>query len=124
MLPPTVVVLSFGGLRLGGATALRRSDVSPGGRLRVERSVRRISGRWVGGEPKTDAGSGTATLPAAIAAVLEDHLEQHVASLERLPAVRPHALPQTGATLAAATDAMFKELMCRLGHSSPAAALL
>ncbi len=105
------------------------------------------------GEPKTDAGRRTVTLPAAIAAALEKHLEQHVAAapdallfssssggyLARsnwnstfrraanaigLPAVRPHELRHTGATLAAGTGATTKELMRRLGHSSPAAALL
>ncbi len=148
-----VLVLAFGGLRFGEATALRRSDVLPGGRLRVERSVRRVGGRWLVGEPKTDAGHRIVTLPAAIAAVLEDHLEKHVAAspdallfstssggyLARsnwnstfrraadaigLPAVRPHELRHTGATLAASTGATTKELMRRLGHSSPAAALL
>ncbi len=93
------------------------------------------------------------TLPAAIAAVLEEHLEKHVPSspdallfstssggyLARsngnspfrraadaigLPPVRPNELRHTGATLAAATGATTKELMRRLGHSSPAAALL
>ena len=93
------------------------------------------------------------TLPAAIAAVLEEHLEKHVpaspdsllfstssggflarsnwnATFRRaadaigLPAVRPHELRHTGATLAAATGATTKELMRRLGHSSPTAALL
>ncbi len=148
-----VLVLAFGGLRFGEATALRRFDVLPGGRLRVERSVRRVGGRWVVGEPKTDAGRRTVTLPAAIAAALEKHLEKHVAAapdallfssssggyLARsnwnstfrraanaigLPAVRPHELRHTGATLAAGTGATTKELMRRLGHSSPAAALL
>jgi integrase len=146
-------VLAFGGLRFGEATALRRSDVLAGGRLRVERSVRRIDNRWVIGEPKADAGRRTVTLPAAIAAVLEDHLEHHVgpspdallfstssggcparstwnptfrraADAIGLPAVRPHELRHTGATLAAATGATTKELMRRLGHSSPAAALV
>jgi integrase len=121
--------------------------------LRVERSVRRVGGRWVVGEPKTDAGHRSVTLPAAIAAVLEDHLERHVATASNallfatssggylarsnwnatfrraadaigLPAVRPHELRHTGATLAAATGATTKELMRRLGHFSPAAALL
>ncbi|MGY1637577.1 hypothetical protein ACI78V_13110 [Geodermatophilus sp. SYSU D00742] len=53
------------------------------------------------------------TLPAATSAVLEEH-----------PAVQPHELRHTGATLAAATGATTKECMRRLGHSSPAAALL
>ncbi len=148
-----LLVLAFGGLRFGEATALRRSDVLSGGRLRIERSVRRVEGRWVVGEPKTDAGHRTVTLPDAVAAALEKHLEKHVADppdallfstrsggyLARsnwnatfrraadaigLPAVRPHELRHTGATLAAATGATTKELMRRLGHSSPAAALL
>ncbi|MGY1642012.1 tyrosine recombinase XerC [Geodermatophilus sp. SYSU D00703] len=148
-----LLVLAFGGLRFGEATALRRSDVLPAGRQRVERSVRRVGGRWVVGKPKTDAGHRTVTLPTAIAAVLEDHLEKHVLAapdallfstssggyLARsnwnstfrraadsigLPAVRPHELRHTGATLAAVTGATTKELMRRLGHSSPAAALL
>jgi integrase len=148
-----LLVLAFGGLRFGEATALRRSDVLPGGRLRVERSIRRVGGRWVVGDPKTDAGHRTVTLPAAVAAVLKEHLEKHVAATQEallfstssggylarsnwnstfrraadaigLPAVRPHELRHTGATLAAATGATTKELMRRLGHSSPAAALL
>lgn len=148
-----LLVLAFGGLRFGEATALRRSDVPSGGRLRIERSVRRVEGRWVVGEPKTDAGHRTVTLPDAVAAALEKHLQKHVAHppdalllstssggyLARsnwnatfrraadaigLPAVRPHELRHTGATLAAATGATTKELMRRLGHSSPAAALL
>ncbi len=41
-----------------------------------------------------------------------------------LPPVRPHELRHTGATLAAATGASTKELMRRMGHSSPAAALI
>jgi integrase len=73
-----LLVLAFGGLRFGEATALRRSDVLAGGRLRVERSVRRIGARWGVGDPKTDAGHPTVILPAAIAAALEEHLEKHV----------------------------------------------
>jgi integrase len=148
-----LLVLAFGGLRFSEATALRRSDVLAGSRLRIERSVRRVGGEWVVGEPKTDAGYRTVALPVAVAAVLEEHLEKHVdaapdallfstssggylarsnwnqtfrraADSIGLPAVRPHELRHTGATLAAATGATTKELMRRLGHSSPAAALL
>jgi integrase len=102
--------------------------------------VRRVGSEWVVGAPKTDAGHRTVTLPAAVAAVLEEHLEMHVAAspdallfstssggyLARsnwnstfrraanaigLPAVRPHELRHTGATLAASTGATTKELM-------------
>lgn len=75
-----LIVLTFGGLRFGEATELRRSDVLSGGRLRVERSVRRVGGQWVFCAPKTDAGHRIVTLPAAVAAVLEEHLDKHVAA--------------------------------------------
>jgi integrase len=148
-----VLVLAYGGLRFGEATALRRSDVLPDGRVRVERSVRYLHGEWVYGEPKTDAGRRTVALPAAIADALAEHLDALVpedrdalvfgtatgtplarsnwnATFRRavdavgLPPVRPHELRHTGATLAAATGASTKELMRRLGHASPAAALI
>ena len=41
-----------------------------------------------------------------------------------LPGVRPHDLRHTGNTLAAATGASTRELMARLGHASPRAALI
>jgi integrase len=39
------------------------------------------------------------------------------------PDLRPHDLRHTGATLAAVHGATLKELMSRLGHSTPAAAM-
>lgn len=149
-----VLVLAFGGLRFGEATALRRCDVLDGGaRLRVERAVRFFSGAWLIGEPKTDAGRRIVSLPGAVAAALAAHMDKFVpdcpdalvfgtrsgqflgsanfgqtfrraAYAVGLPPVRPHELRHTGATLAAATGASTKELMRRLGHSSPAAALI
>jgi hypothetical protein len=100
-----------------------------------------------GGAIGYDAGKGSA------GAVLVDHRDRHVPERPRasrfatrsggylarsywnqtfrrsaeaigLPAVRPHELRHTGAPFAAATGATTKELMRRLGHSSPAAALL
>jgi integrase len=41
-----------------------------------------------------------------------------------LPGLHIHDLRHTGATLSAATGATLKELMMRLGHSSPRAALM
>lgn len=149
-----VLVLAFGGLRFGEATALRRCDVSPdGASVTVERSARHVGGRWLIGPPKTDAGIRTVFLPAFVAAALEAHLGEHVpkddnslvfgtasgnflarsnfgATFRRavqacgLPPVRVHELRHTGATLAAATGASTAELMHRLGHASPAAALV
>jgi integrase len=73
-----VLVLAYGGLRFGEATALRRADVLPDGRLRIERSVRYLGNQWVYGEPKTDAGRRTVALPAAVSAALTQHLETFV----------------------------------------------
>lgn len=148
-----VLILAFSGLRFGEATALRRSDVLDNcAHLLVVRSVRYMNGRWVIGDPKTDAGRRTVALPASVAAVLAEHLEQYVPDspdalvfstasggyLARsnwgqtfrraaracgLPAVRPHELRHTGATWAAQTGASTAELMRRMGHASPAAAM-
>lgn len=145
-----VLVLAFGGLRFGEATALTRADVAvDGSRLRVERSVR--SG--VVGDPKTEAGRRTVALPGSVANAVVDHLIRFVpddpgglvfgtsngrylarqnfgATFRRacqaagVPVVRVHELRHTGATLAAATGATTKELMTRLGHASAAAALI
>ncbi|MCW2510916.1 MAG: Phage integrase [Modestobacter sp.] len=148
-----IEVLAFGGLRFGEATALRRCDVLDDGRLRVERSVRYVNGRWLVGEPKTAAGRRTVSLPARVADSLVHHLAEFVPEAHDaivfgtssgaflsganfgqtfrravtkcgLPSVRPHELRHTGATLAAATGATTKELMRRMGHSSPDAALV
>lgn len=149
-----ILTLAFGGLRFGEATALRRRDVSiDGTSLTIARSVRRVGGSWLVGEPKTGAGRRTVTLPASVAARLLRHLDTYVGTGEdalvfgtrtgnflagsnfnatfhravqacELNPVRVHELRHTGATLAAATGASTAELMHRLGHASPAAALI
>ncbi len=148
-----VLVLGFGGLRFGEATALRRCDVMPDGSvLSVERSARYVGNEWVVGPPKTDAGRRTVAMPGFVATAVEAHLRDFVPTnpdalvfgtasggfvarqnfgvtfrraVERcgLPPARVHWLRHTGATLAASTGASTKELMHRLGHASPAAAL-
>ncbi len=150
---PLVLVLVWGGLRFGEATALRRRDVSDdGAHLAVERSVRRVGGRWVVGPPKTEAGRRVVALPPSVARTVLAHLAQHVPAGEdalvfgtssgaflassnftttfrraveacSLPPVRVHELRHTGATLAAQAGATTAELMSRFGHASPAASL-
>lgn len=149
-----ILVLAFGGLRFGEAAALRRSDVGPVvTTVTIQRSVRYVSGRWLVGPPKTDAGRRTVALPRFVAAALDTHLRTYVAvnvdalvfgtrtgnylsganfgktfrravQTCRLPPVRVHELRHTGATLASAAGASTAELMRRLGHSSPNAALI
>lgn len=149
-----VLVMAWGALRLGEATALRRADVlADGAVVEIARSVRRVGDGYVVGPPKTAAGRRTVALPASVAKAVGQHLERYVGlepealvfgtssgrylarsnwsqmfgravSTCGLPPVRSHELRRTGATLAAATGATTKELMARLGHASPAAALL
>ncbi len=148
-----VLVLAFGGLRFGEATALRRRDVLADGLVvRVGRSVRRVGPRWVLGPPKTSAGRREVDLPPSVARALVVHLRQYVPADDDalvfgtssgnylassnfgttfrravqacdLPPVRVHELRHTGATLSAQAGATTAELMARHGHASPAASL-
>jgi integrase len=123
------------------------------GRVTVEDQITEVNGQLLVGPPKTDAGRRTVTLPAVVVQVLAGHLEQHAepgvdghvfpapdgGTLRRsnfnrriwqpaltkagLQGLRVHDLRHTAATLAAAAGATTKELMDRIGHSSPAAAL-
>ncbi len=105
------------------------------------------------GPPKTDAGRRTIAIPPHITEDIEAHLAHYVGTgaddlvfterrggplrlytVERawrrarqevgLPQLRLHDLRHTGNTLAAATGASTKELMSRMGHASPQAALI
>jgi len=143
-----VLVQALGALRFGEATALRRRDVT-GLVVRVERSQR----AGVVTSPKTAAGVRNVNLPPSISGALQQHLDNYVPNdpdalifatstggfLPRsnwsvmfqravktcgLPPTRGHELRHTGATLAAASGATTRELMARLGHSSPNAALI
>jgi integrase len=102
--------------------------------------------------PKSAAGTRTVAIPPHLLPVVREHLRQHVpASRDGLlfaakhggylapasafrwyyparraagrPDLRFHDLRHTGAVLAAATGATLAELMARLGHSSPSAAM-
>jgi integrase len=103
-------------------------------------------------EPKTDAGRRTVAIPPHVIPVITAHLETYtsndgnalVFTGERGGPIRPHVLQKhwararlsigrpdlhlhdlrhTGNTWAAATGASTRELMARMGHSTPDAAL-
>lgn len=103
------------------------------------------------GPPKSDAGRRTVAIPAALLPSLAERIEcsptprsfifggangrplrratfatawHRAATKVDLPELRFHDLRHTGNTLAASTGASTKELMARLGHSSPRAALI
>lgn len=148
-----VLLAAWCGLRFGELAELRRSDVDvTNGAIHVRRGVvRTTTGRKVK-DPKSEAGKRTVALPPHLLPVTRDHIRDHAAmgrdgllfpaghgeqlapsTLYRVfyPArtkagrddLRFHDLRHTGAVLAASTGATLAELMARLGHSTPGAAL-
>ena len=141
------------GLRFGEQTELCRKDVDLAqGVLRVRRGVVLVDGEHVVGTPKSTAGIRDVAVPPHLLPALTDHLAEHTqAGREGLlfpalggghlsptglysvfyparekagrPDLRWHDLRHTGAVLAASTGATLAELMARLGHSTPQAAL-
>ncbi|MEO7980343.1 MAG: tyrosine-type recombinase/integrase [Sporichthyaceae bacterium] len=141
------------GLRFGELAELRRSDVDlTSGVLRVRRGVVRAGGEVIVGTPKSDAGIRDVTIPPHLLPAVRDHLRSSIvggkdgllfparsgghlapSALYRVfyrardkagrPDLRWHDLRHTGAVLAASTGATLAELMARLGHSTPGAAL-
>jgi integrase len=148
-----VLLASWCALRFGETIELRRGDVDLSGEvIRVRRAAVRVGGEYQITTPKTDAGVRDVAIPPHIIPAIEQHLAEHVGkSRDSLlfPAehgghlqpstlmrhwykartaagrdeLRFHDLRHSGAVLAAATGASIAELMARLGHSSPAAAM-
>ena len=131
----------------------RRVDVRRGKIDIVEQAQVLKDGTIVTGPPKSDAGIRTVTLPDSLLPELRAHMKelagagrdglvfcgadgQHfrrasfytawrrACTAVGITGVRPHDLRHTGNTLAASTGASTKELMGRLGQSSPRAALM
>lgn len=149
-----VLLATWSGLRWGELVALRRSSIDlEHGRLTVRHQLVETATGVSLGPPKTDAGRRTVHLPPHLLPEIIEHLDCWVAPaadawlfcgpmgapLVRrnftvhwtraraeagLPAVRFHDLRHLSATLAATTGATTRELMARMGHSSPRAALI
>jgi len=145
-----VLVAAWGGLRFGELTELRRKDVTGGGEvIRVRRAVTLVDGAYVVGRPKSDGGERDVHLPPHIIPALQEHMDEFTAgganalvfttarggrvsqaaftkpfksALETIGRreVRVHDLRHFGAVAAAQAGATTKELMDRLGHSTPA----
>jgi integrase len=147
-----VLLAAWGGLRRGEILALRRSDLDlAAGTVSVHRNqVELLASRSrFDAKPKTDAGYRTVALPPHVIPFLKDHLRKYAGesrlfvsstggpmpgdtltqafsrARDRLgmEGFRFHDLRHTGQTLAASTGATLADLMKRLGHSSPAAAM-
>jgi len=122
------------------------------GHLRIERAVVRTDAGFEVTTPKSDAGTRDVAIPPHLIPVVRGHLTKHVdvkpdsllfpavngghlapATLYRRfytareaagrKDLRWHDLRHSGAVLAAATGATLAELMARLGHSTPQAAM-
>lgn len=148
-----VRVAAWCGLRRGELLELRRRDVEPDGSVvHVRRAVVFLDGVATVGTPKSSAGVRDVTVPPHIRTALCAHLDEYVGKGKdafvfpatdggRLdewtlryhietatkkigrPDFRLHDLRHQGAVLAAQAGATTKELMARLGHSSPDMAL-
>jgi integrase len=122
------------------------------GIVRVERAVVRVDDGFLVTTPKSDAGRRDVEIPPHLLGAIKDHLTRFVGpgkdallfpaahgdhlapatlyrqfykarSAAKRDDLRWHDLRHSGAVLAAATGASLAELMQRLGHSTPAAAM-
>jgi integrase len=137
-------------LRFGELAELRRSDIDVRhGALHIRRGVTWVDGKEIVGRPKSEAGVRDVAIPPHLMPAVKAHLKEH-AGLELVfpsprgrhltstmlyehwwparqaagrPDLRFHDLRHTGAVLAAQSGATIKELMARLGHSTPQMAM-
>lgn len=147
------LLASWCALRFGELAELRRSDVSvKTGIIHVRRGVVRAAGETIVKKPKSDAGVRDVNIPPHLMPTVREHLLKHAeqgkdgllfparggghlqpSTLYRVfypareaagrPDLRFHDLRHSGAVLAAQTGATLAELMARLGHSTPGAAM-
>lgn len=148
-----VLLTTYCALRFGEAAELRRGDVNTKtGVLQVRRAMVKLAGQTVVKRPKTEAGVRDVAIPPHLLPIVREHLLKHAepgkdgllfpaaggghlsgSTLFRVfapareiagrPDLRWHDLRHGGAVMAAQAGATIAELMGRLGHSSPAAAL-
>ncbi len=148
-----VLLAAWCGLRFGELTELRGRDLdTKAGVIKIRRAVAWVDGQPVVGKPKSDAGVRDVNIPPHLLPAVRAHLlaegvgrdgllfpaartdgHMRTATLAKVfypareaagrPDLRFHDLRHTGAVLAAATGATLAELMARLGHSTPGAAM-
>jgi integrase len=148
-----VTLASWCALRFGETVELRRGDIDLSQEvIRVRSAATRVGGTFAITTPKSDAGVRDVDIPPHIIPLIEQHLAEYVDNGRDsliFPAdngghlqpstlyrhwykarhaagrndLRFHDLRHSGAVLAAATGATLAELMARLGHSTPAAAM-
>jgi integrase len=148
-----ILLASWCAMRFGELVELQRGDVDlKDGVVRIRRAAVRVDGGWEVGDPKSDAGIRDVAIPPHLLPAIKVHLSKHVGRQKNsllFPAkggghlqpstlyrhyyraraaagrddLRFHDLRHSGAVLAALTGATLAELMVRLGHSTPGAAM-
>jgi integrase len=148
-----VTLAAWCALRFGELAELRRKDIDvKNAVIRIRRGVTFVDREPIIGTPKSTAGRRDVAIPPHLMPAVEAHLKVHAqAGAEGLlfpspkgtnltsatlyeswwparesagrPDLRFHDLRHTGAVLAATTGATLADLMARLGHSTPGAAL-
>lgn len=148
-----VLLASWCALRFGELVELRRKDIDlVKGVIHVSRGAVRVHGKVIIGSPKSEAGTRDISIPPHLIPIIKEHLGKRITGgkdgllfpavnggtlhpttihahfyrareVAGRPDLRFHDLRHTGAVLAARTGATLKELMDRLGHSTPAASL-
>jgi integrase len=148
-----VLLAAWCGMRRGEVIGLLPQDVDlEEGTVTVRRNRIELlqTPQAFDADPKTDAGRRTISIPPHVLPVLAEHMitwagtervfvgrdgrpmrgdaiRQAFARARRnagMPGFRFHDLRHTGQTLAASAGATLKDLMARLGHSSPRAAMI
>jgi integrase len=149
-----VELAAWSGLRWGELVVLTRSDIDMmHGTLSVTKALVETTDGFLLGPPKTQAGRRVVTIPPHLMPRLQKHLAAYAgagpdalvfcgargAQLRRrnfntlwreirvsagVPDVHFHDLRHLAATLAAISGATTRELMARMGHASPRAAMI
>lgn len=144
-----VTLAAWCGLRRGELLELRRSDLAAdGSTVHIRRAVVFVKGEAVVSTPKSAAGTRKVAVPRHIAEAVVEHLDAYVGKAKNAlvfaetdggraeqwtlrrafrkatgtigkPDTRLHDLRHTGAVLAAQAGATTKELMARMGHTTP-----
>lgn len=148
-----VLLAAWCAVRFGELTELRRKDVDlKAKKLHIRRAVAWVDSKPLVGKPKSDAGVRDVAIPPHLMPAIKAHLKDHAQwgpdgllfpspqgiqlttstlyaswwparKVAKRPDLRWHDLRHTGAVLAASTGATLAEMMARLGHSTPGAAL-
>jgi integrase len=148
-----VTLASWCALRFGETIELQRRDVDLSGEvIRIRRAAVRTDAGYLVTSPKSEASVRDVEIPPHVISLIDDHLAKYVGrSRDSLlfpadngghlqpstlyshwykaraaagqPDLRWHDLRHSGAVLAAGTGASLAELMARLGHSTPQAAM-